>query len=367
MRFSRPDIAALLLLASLPALAGDIAWEGGVTAVFQDSDDSRVESEATLSLDLFASLPRASGEWLVYIEGSTTPNADGVSSFYPTVNGDARSVLTRSGSGSIQVSEFNYTFALAEGRRSLMLGLIDPSAWLDRGRIANDENVHFLNGSFVNNATIEFPDYTLGAVYRRIANGAAPELTFILSGSDGILDMPDRSYQGLLDLTDQGRGVFAGFGAAWLRSEFSWRAGAWLRSDDHVHARDPTRTEMNYGAYGVFGWLSGPHAVNVRAGIANDNVSITSEFVAVAYQHQTRFGLAGAGLARTFIADGFRGDGVDHAWDAELFLRIPVLGGDGHITPSLQYVRNPGFDASGAAASSRALVAGLRFRWSFER
>ncbi len=366
MRLSGHIAATLLVFVALPALAGDIAWEAGITTVLQDADDSRVESEVTASIDLFARLPTGSGEWLLYVEGSTSPNPDGVSSFYPTVNGDARSVLTRNDSGAVQVSELNYTFALDGGRRSLMLGLIDPSAWLDRGRIANDENRHFLNGSFVNNATIEFPDYSLGVVYRRLANGPQPELTFIVSGSDGIQDTPDRSYQDLLDLTDQGRGVFAGFGASWLREQFSWRAGAWLRSDDHVVAQDETRTDINYGVYGVFGWQSGPDAINVRAGFANADVSIASRFVAVAYERRTRAGRAGIGVARTFIADSFRVDGVDHAWDVEAFLRIPVFGDNGHLTPSLQYVRNPGFDATGDTVSSTALVAGIRFHLSFE-
>ncbi len=367
MRISSHNATALLTFLAVPALAGDIAWEAGITAVVQDADDSRVESEITASLDLFARWSTGSGEWLLYVEGSTSPNPDGVSNFYPTVNGDARSVLTRNDSGTVQVSELNYTFSLQGGRRSLMLGLIDPSAWLDRGRIANDENRHFLNGSFVNNAAIEFPDYSLGAVYRRLANGRHPELTLIVSGSDGIQDTPDRSYQDLLDLTDQGRGVFAGFGASWLREQFSWRAGAWLRSDDHVVAEDETRTDINYGVYGVFGWQSGPDAINVRAGLANADVSIASEFLAIAYERRTRAGRVGLGVARTFISDGFRGEGVDHAWDVEAFLRIPVFGGNGHLTPSLQYVRNPGFDATGDTVSSTALVAGIRFHLSFER
>ncbi len=366
-RLKHTAVALPLLLGALPALAGDITWEGGLTAVFQDADDSRVDAEVTASLDLFARWSTGAGEWLLYVEGSTSPDPNGVSSFYPTVNGDARSVLTRNDSGTIQVSELNYTFLLQEGRRPLTLGLIDPSAWLDRGRIANDENRHFLNGSFVNNATIEFPDYSLGVIYQRLGDASRPELTLIVSGSDGILDTPDRSYQGLLDLTDQGRGVFAGFGASWLREQFSWRAGVWLRTDDHVVAQDETRTESNYGVYGVFGWQSGPDAINVRAGIANPDVSIASEFLAVAYERKTRLGRAGLGVARTFIADGFRGDGIDDAWDMEAFLRIPIFGGDGHVTPSLQYVRNPGFDATGDTVSSTALVAGVRFHWSFER
>ncbi|MDA1074202.1 MAG: hypothetical protein O3A63_05485 [Proteobacteria bacterium] len=141
-------------------------------------------------------------------------------------------MLTSSGDGGLQISEISYTFFL-QADRSLMIGLIDPSAWLDRGRIANDENKHFLNGSFVQNATIEYPDYTVGGVFRAPGNSSRPEITVVVSGSDGITDVPDRSYQDLLDLNSEGRGLFLGAGASWLFDHWSFRAGGWFRNDDH--------------------------------------------------------------------------------------------------------------------------------------
>lgn len=43
--------------------------------------------------------------------------------------------------------------------------------------------------------------------------------------------------------------------------------------------------------------------------------------------------------------------------------------GDGgaQVTPSAQPVENPGFDASGATLSSSAIVASVRFHWSFTK
>ncbi len=354
--------AALLLACT--ASANELSFEGGITTVAQGSDDSRAEAEVTVSADLFVTLPRRNGEWLLYIEASSSPRSSGVSAFYPTVNADARSVLTQDGGGGVQVSELNYTFFM-DGGRSLMLGLIDPSAWLDRGRIANDENQHFLNGSFVNNATIEFPDYTLGAVYRLAGKGSRPEMTFIATGSDGIADIPDRSYQDLLDLNSGGRSAFLGAGASWLYDRASWRLGAWLRTDDHTVADSDTDTEWNYGVYGVFGWRSHVNAMNVRVGVANPDVSIAGGFVAIAYERETPLGLFGIGIARTHISEGFRASGRGFALDTEAFFRIPIFGDSGHITPSVQYVENPGFDASDATAQTSAVVPGLRFHWSF--
>ena len=344
--------------------ANDVRWEGGVTVVYQDSDDKRTESELTASADLFATLPTDRGEWLLYIEASSSPKANGVSAFYPTVNGDASSVLTGNGEGGIQISEFNYTFRL-KGDRSLMLGLIDPSAWLDRGRIANDENRHFLNGSFVNNATIEFPDYTVGGVFRILSNDRRPELTLILSGSDGIADVPDRSYQDLLDINADGRGIFLGAGASWLFDRLSWRVGAWLRNDDHEVAGNADETEINYGAYGVYGWQFGLNALNLRVGIANPDVSVADRFVAAAYQRKTRLGLLGIGIAHSNISREFRVTDRDSALDSEIFFRIPILDGSGHITPSVQYVEAPGLDTAEPVPTATATVVGVRFHWSF--
>ena len=347
-----------------PADASEISWEGGITAVYQHADDSRAEAEVTASADLFATLAVGSGEWLMYIEASTSPRSDGVSAFYPTANGDARSVLTKDGDGGIQVSELNYTFRAANDR-SLMVGLIDPSGWLDRGRIANDENKHFLNGSFINNATIEFPDYALGAVFRAPGRGHRPELTVVVSGSDGIADVPDRSYQDLLDFNAEGRGVFVGAGASWLFDRASWRLGAWVRTDDHTVADSASTAEKNYGVYAVHGWQSGTNAWNIRFGMANSEVSVASDFLAIAYQRRDAHGLFGVGAAYTRISSGFRSGDRSSAFDSEIYYRIPVFAAAGHITPSLQYIEAPGFDTSETVPGSSAVVASVRFHHSF--
>ena len=356
-------VIAILMLAP-STMAASINWEGGVTVVYQDANDSRVDAELTASADLIGTLPMERGEWLLYVEGSSSASADGLSALYPTANGDASSLLTSDGDGGIQISELNFTWSL-DGGRSLMLGLIDPSAWLDRGRIANDENRQFLNGSFVNNSTIEFPDYTLGGILRMPGNESRPEMTFILGGSDGIADLPDRSYQDLLDVTSEGRGVFAAVGASWLFEHASWRVGTWLRSDDHVVLGNDAEIDVNYGIYGVFGWRAGPHAINLRAGVANREVAIASDFVGLAYQRRIRFGLLGLGAARTTIAEDSQPTRREHGFDSELYLRIPLFGGAAHVTPSIQYIEIPELRVPEPAPASSTTVIGVRFHWSF--
>ncbi len=346
------------------AMSRDITWEGGITAVYQHADDDRMDDELTASADLFITVPHGSGEWLIYLEASTSPDAGGISAFYPTANADAGSVIDRDGDGGVQLSELNYTFKLPDDR-TLMLGLIDPSAWLDRSRIANDENQHFLNGSFVNNATIEWPDYTLGGVFRWLGSPTRPEIALVVASSDGLADLPERSYQELLDLTADERGVFIGAGASWLREHTSARLGAWLRTDDHMVGGRPSETEMNYGAYAVLGWQAGGHAVSARAGLANDRVSVATRFVALAYERQTPWGLLGAGVARTSLSDNLSAGDLADATDVEIFYRIPIAGGAAHITPSIQYLDYPDLRGSDGTADASAVVAGVRVRWNF--
>jgi len=248
-----------------------------------------------------------------------------------------------------------------------MVGLVNPSAWLDRSNITNDENTHFINGSFKNNATIEFPDYTIGAIMHWLGSAARPEITLVVASSDGIADLPDRSYQDLLDLSSNQRGAFLGAGASWLRERTSLRFGAWMRSDDHEVAGSPNEFEMNYGIYAVAGWEIGDDAINLRVGMANEAVSVATRFAAVAYERRTPIGLLGLGLSRTRISNNFRQADLDDVTSAEAFLRIPLGLSGAQITPSIQHVENPGFDTSGATLGSSALVAGVRFHWSFAK
>ncbi|MBT8067720.1 MAG: carbohydrate porin, partial [Gammaproteobacteria bacterium] len=115
----------------------------------------------------------------------------------------------------------------------------------------------------------------------------------------------------------------------------------------------------------VYGWRDGDNAMNFRIGAANEDVSVATRFAAAAYERSTRIGLFGVGIARTRISNSFRQADLDNVTSAEAFLRIAIGDTGAQITPSVQYVENPGFDTSGATFSSSALVAGVRFHWSF--
>ncbi len=358
-----PVVISVCLFAA--AANADYSWTGGATAIFQTSDSESLDSEWTLSGDLVFRSTSATGQWLVYAEGSTVPDVNGISSIYPTANADAGSVLNKDGDGGLQISEFNYTFFLQD-EKTLAVGLIDPSAWLDVGRMAADENTEFINGSFSHNAAIEFPDYTLGGVFNWSGWDNGPDLAIVFSGSDGIADVADRSYQDLLSLSSNGRGVFVGAQAGWSKNHLTFRLGGWWRSDEHrVLGTTDQTTDGNYGSYVVVGWRKNADSLNFRFGVAKKDVSFANQFTAIAYERQTKHGLFGVGIAHTSVADTFRQRTLADVWDAEVFYRVAFANGRVQLTPSIQHVENPGFDGTGSGVPSTATVASIRVHVSF--
>lgn len=201
-------------------------------------------------------------------------------------------------------------------------------------------------------------------MFRRKGGGGRPEITAIVSSAEGIADLPRRSDQDLVNLFAGERSVFAGAGASWLNNRSSWRLGGWVRTDQQPVIDGSDSTEMNYGVYGVFGWADGTHAWNVRAGLANEKLSLATRFAAVAYHRRLSIGTMGIGVAHTYIAQYLRERKLDPAFDSEMFLRVP-LGDTAHITPSPQYVVNPLRRGADGPSSSDALIAGIRFHWAY--
>lgn len=78
--------------------------------------------------------------------------------------------------------------------------------------------------------------------------------------------------------------------------------------------------------------------------------------------------LAAGGGTWVMYLEGASGSDADSIFDtdhAELWFWLP-LGTDAlHGTLSLQYVANPGFDASNVGAQANALLAGLRIDYAF--
>ena len=334
---------------------------GGFTGTFQTTSDSRIEDEGLVSFDLVATMRDGPGEWTAYIEGNLSPRVNGVSRTLVEVNGDAGTALDRDNKGRLQVSGLHYTFL--SGANSMTMGLINPACVLDASAIANDETSQFLSSSFVNNPTIAFPDYALGTCMHFEASQTRPGINLLLSSSHGLADNPNRSYSELVDVTATGKGLFIGSELYWHMAADIWRIGIWTSTADHAALDGSGNNEHNYGAY-----LSTDHRfanskINLRLGWANDKVSLATGFASLALETTLATHTLGAALGKTLVSDK-AGSGSGDTLQAEVYVRI-VLNDRLHLSPSLQYIENSGFDATASLHDQTITVYALRAGYAF--
>lgn len=337
--------------------------EGGFTLITQHADDRRIDDETLISIDLLATLPAGAGEWTIYVEGSSSPRANGVSSLIGEANGDAGSATNRSGKGRLQVSELHYT--LPAGEASLTLGLMDTSAFLDGSEVANDETSQFLGSTLINNPTIEFPDYTLGVAYTRELLQDSIEFTTVLASSHGLGDNPAKSYPRLLEVDDRHKGVFAAMEIGYSWRALYLRAGGWINTGDHTRLDGSGNgREHNSGVYVSIDGTMNEAKWNLRAGLADDEVSQAGDFIGLAVEHPFMGSTLGAGITRTGLSDKGVSAGQDDTTQGELYLRYEY-NEQLHISPTLQWIENSGFDSSGSSLDERLTVLSLRANYSF--
>lgn len=342
------------------AHAGDMQLAAGLTTTAQSTDDDRVRDELQMSADLELSLPAGPGTWSLHLEGSTGQRSSGVSSVLGEANADAGSALDAEGDGRIQISELHYSLPAAGGM--LTAGLLDVTGFLDGSEVANDEGAQFLGSFFVNNPSIEFPDYTLGGAWRREpVNG--PGISVVLTSSHGLADN-SATYYRTFDVSDDDKGVFAAGELDWHIDTTTLRVGTWLHSGDHAPLNGTGGNENNFGVYSSIDGVIGTGKWNLRAGVANADVSNTAGFLAAAYERVLGPATLGVGLARAFASSDL-GAGRDDITQAEVYARFD-LSRHIHLTPSIQYIENSGFDSSGTDFDPDVTIFSLRLGYTYE-
>ena len=339
----------------------EVAVAVGSILTLQHASDSRIHDEGLVSVDIVATYLTRTGRWLLYVEGDTSPNLQGVSTLLPEANQDAGAAVDRDDKGRLQVSELNYLRDL--GANALALGLINPAGPVDNSDIANSEVSEFLGTTLVNNPTIAFPDYALGMVYfyRPAANKL--ELTFLLTSSNGLGDNPDKSYAELVDVTAAGKGVFAVTEVKWsMKQQHIWRMGVWLQTADNAYLNGSGNTADNYGVYLSADHQLGQHRLNVRLGLANPTVSEAAQFIGFAVEHPLGNHTAGIGYTKTFVSDQAVGKADRSQYEA--YIRFS-LDKNLSLTPSLQRIQNSNFDNSGTTVDSDVYVIGVRASYEY--
>lgn len=334
--------------------------EGGMTLTVQHGSDSQMRDDALASFDLVTLLPQQGGEWTLYLEGNTTPRGNGVASLLGETNADAGTALDGNGKGRVQVSGLYYTRPVAGN--TLSLGLLDPAGILDASEVANDETSQFLGTGFVNNPTIAMPDHTLGSSFHVDAEAGRPGFSLLLSSSHGLADNPQASYAELTHIGADGKGLFLGGEMYWALKRSIWHMGAWVNSADFDYLDGSGNTAGNYGVYLSTDYaLSSRSKVNLRAGLANEDVSAAADFLALALETEFAGNTAGMGVARTGVSRR-AGPGHDDTYQAEIYWRMDI-NEQFQLSPSLQWIENSGFVKTDSTNSGA--VFSLRLKYVF--
>ncbi len=355
--------AALALLLAGPGLAAQqLEWSGGVTAVGQLASDPRVRDEVVSSLDLFFDLGLGPVVLATYIEANTTPFGGGVSQLIGEANTDAGTAVDARRRGRVQISEVRLVVPVVADLRA-HAGILDATGYLDVSRIANDENLFFLGVPFVNNPTIEFPDYALGgALEGTLPVGLPLRIGATFLSSHGLADNPNVSYAQLLDLGEEGKGVFVGTALRWVTPGARVSVGGWVNTAEHPLLAGSGGTEQSRGAFSVVGWSRGEHALSARAGVANGSVSVVRGFTGVTYLFVRRPNALGLAIGRSFASDDT--PGLSDVTHAEVFARRRLYR-EIFFTASVQRIVNSGFDASGVVVAPTVWVGGVRLSAQF--
>jgi len=262
--------------------------EGGFTLIAQDSNNPQWALDLSGSLDLVAHLPMGSGYWTLYVEGSTTPAANGVGAWLPQANADLGSALNAKGHGRVQLSVIHFTHPFAGG--ALSLGLLDAAGFLDRSEVANDETRQFLALEFVNNPTLKRPDYHLGAAWHFNATRRHPGLTLVAGSSHGLAENGGR-YDELVKVSAPDKGLFFAAEGYGYISRYLWRIGLWANTA-------PTDHQKHHG--GVYFNLDGNEERlrwNLRAGAADAGSNDPKAFLALAGETSLKTAALGVGVA----------------------------------------------------------------------
>lgn len=297
------------------------------------------------------------------------------------VNGDARKRR------SMDVTEFWYEQSFWDQTLRIRVGKIDltggfehhgcPVAF-DCSSYANDENTQFLNGALINNPTIPFPDYSLSAAVHY-----SPSRFWYASAAvaDAQADMRETGF----NTTFHGEDYFFYIFETGITPQFSsangplhgaYRVGLWYDPQPKANSDAAKVYRDDTGLYITCDQMlmkenadpedSQGLGAFFRYGYANSKRNDIVNFWSIGLQYQGLLearddDVLGVGYAQGFFSDKAGSTFTD---DYESVLEIyysivvtPWL----NISPSVQYIANPGGDKT----ISDAVVPGVRALMTF--
>ena len=286
------------------------------------------------------------------------------------------------GNRSMDITEFYYERALGNETLQIRVGKLDMTGGFecrgcpvsfDGSMYANDETTQFLNSGLVNNPTIPFPDYGLGAIvhwnpvedwYLSVgvadaqADGRETGFNTAFHNEDYFLYMAET---GITPQLDSSNGLMQG----------AYRVGVWYDPQPKAHSDALKDDRDDAGLYISCDQMltkenNEPDDTQglgtfFRYGYAPSRTNDITNFFSTGLQYQGLFEGRDDDVLAIGYAHGVFSDRAGSAYTedyesvTELYYNARVTGWM-TLSPSVQYVTNPGGDAS----VSDAVVLGLR-------
>ena len=337
-----------------------------------------------LSADMEKLLGFEGGQLFLHAEGSWSKSqgidTTSVGSAFG-VNGDAGARR------SIDITELWYEQSMFDGTVLVRAGKMDltggfechgcPVAF-DTSAYANDENTQFLNSAFVNNPTIPFPDYALGVsiFYNPV------EWWYASAGVvDAQNDLRETGFRTALHKEDYffyiaETGIITELDSKNGPLQGAYRLGGWYdpqpkaNSDSSKNYRDDTGLYLSCDQM-LAKENSDPEdsqglGTFFRYGYAHSRTNDISNFWSIGFQYEGLFegrneDVMGLGFAQGFFSDQASTTYTeDYETAMELYYSAAVTPWL-NISPSIQFIRNPG----GNNATGDAVVMGVRALMTF--
>lgn len=333
-----------------------------------------------VEMDFERMLGLADGSMYIHAEGSWSDGIDAssVGSLFG-VNDDA------GGDRAIDVSELWYEQGLLDGVLRLRVGKVDLTrgfecrgcpVTFDGNSFANDETAQFLNGALVNNPAIPFPDNGLGAIlyYQPVdwlyagagvadAQSDAREVGFRTAFHDED-DFFTIVEAGVVPQIASKKGALLG----------AYRIGLWYdpQAKDHLDGAGSKDDDVGfYVSVDQMLWRESAEPDDdqglgafARYGWADEEVNEVRTFWSVGCQYQglipsrdddvLAFGVAQGRLSRDVAFS------APHETVMEMYYNAQVTGWL-NVSPSIQYINNPGGDKN----VDDAVALGVRVQMSF--
>ena len=361
----------------------------GITSIYQANVKGGTSTHARrgrhsgsydleLSADLRKLLGLESGSIYMLVEGGW-PDAEGINAASVGsafgVNADAI------GNEAMLVKELYYQGPVFADNLTLMIGKIDFTGVFDSSAYADCECTQFLNAAFVDDPTIPFPDYSLGAVL----NWDITDSWYLMGGvADAQADGRETGFSTTFHDEDYffyalETGITLKLNSANGEMPGTYRIGLWndsqpkantdyadagksYRDDigfylsfDQMLAKENSDPEDSQGLGGFF-----------RYGYAPSKKNDITNFWSLGFQYQGLLDgrdddVLGVGFAQGFFSDTASSTyPADYESALEVYYSAQVTPWF-NLSPSLQYAANPG----GSNTAKDAVIFGLRAQITF--